>query len=77
MENAARETQSPDPMVAGTRAGDRRTRLLAPGLAAVMFLVVVVAQFGIGPTVSPGFSYLAVVLALAGIGVLLAAGLEV
>jgi hypothetical protein len=41
-----------------------------------LFLVAAVAKFGFGPSLSPGFTYLAVVLALAGTGALLAAGLE-
>ena len=45
-------------------------------VAAVLFLTAAVSQFVFGPGVSPGFTYLAVVLALAGIGALLAAGLE-
>ena len=45
-------------------------------VAVALLLTAAVAQFVFGPTTSPGFSYLAVVFALAGIGALLAAGLE-
>ncbi len=46
------------------------------GVAAVLFLIAAVAQFVIGPAISPGFTYLAVVCALGGAGALLASGLK-
>lgn len=51
-----------------------RVRLPLAG-GALLLLLAAVCQYAIGPAVSPGFSYLAVMLALGGIGVLLAAGL--
>jgi hypothetical protein len=45
-------------------------------VAGIMLAGAAVSQFVIGPAISPGFTYLAVVLTLAGIGALLAAGLE-
>jgi hypothetical protein len=42
---------------------------------ASLLIVAGVCQFIIGPATSPGFSYLAVILALGGIGMLLAAGI--
>jgi hypothetical protein len=46
------------------------------GVAAVLSLTAAVAQFVIGPTASPGFTYLAVVCALGGLGALLGSGLK-
>lgn len=76
MENAPTETQSPDLSFGRAGAVERHANVLVLGLAGVLFLIAAVAQFGIGPAVSPGFTYLAVVLTLAAIGALLAAGLE-
>jgi hypothetical protein len=45
-------------------------------VAAVLFLTAAVSQFVIGPATSPGFTYLAVVCTLAGIGALLSSGLK-
>jgi hypothetical protein len=59
------------------RDGRRPAVISLPlGVAAVLFLTAIVAQFVIGPTTSPGFTYLAVVCALAGVGALLASGLK-
>jgi hypothetical protein len=44
--------------------------------AVVLLLAAAVAQFVFGPTASPGFAYLAVVLTLGAIGAFLAAGLK-
>ena len=46
---------------------------LAAGVA--LLILAGVCQFLIGPGTSPGFSYLAVILALGGIGALIAAGI--
>lgn len=76
METPAVDTTAPEYHLP-SRERRRPTVISLPlGVAAVLFLTAAVAQFVIGPTTSPGFTYLAVVCALGGAGAVLASGLR-
>lgn len=57
---------------AASRSVDARLLLM---LAAVLLAAAVISQFAVEPTGGPGFTYLAVALALSGLGALMATGL--
>lgn len=58
--------------VVPNRSVDARLMLM---IAAVLLAGALISQFAVQPTGGPGFTYLAAVLALAGLGALLATGL--
>lgn len=64
------------PPVRRRAAGRVTTGRLPLATTIALFLAAAVSQFVIGPGLSPGFTYLAVVLALGGLGTLLAHGLK-